>query len=138
MASISNWATVADIPIEKPPQLGLPLDGKPDDDDLGFNDPHNIIFINMKSAGLGARLKDDIQEHEKMLQLTHQLAMIHSGIQVKKRKQDGSLPADHSDDSRWKRSQYRARVIEAYLNDGVYPWCDPTDLEGCHTTLMML
>jgi hypothetical protein len=57
-----------------------------------------------------------------MLRLTQQLATIHAGIQVKQRKAEGSLPADDSDASRWKRSQYRARVLETYFQDGVYPW----------------
>lgn len=64
-----------------------------------------------------------------MLRLTHQLAVIHCGIQVNRRKKEGLLPGDDSDDSRWKRSQYRARVVDTYFNDGVYPWCVPTSLE---------
>ncbi|KAF7622842.1 hypothetical protein AFLA_010162 [Aspergillus flavus NRRL3357] len=57
-----------------------------------------------------------------MLQLTHQLATIHAGIQVRDRKAEGALPRDDSDSSRWKRSQYRARVLHTYFEGGVYPW----------------
>lgn len=73
--------------------------------------------------GLPARFKERIDELDQMLQLTHQLATIHAGIQVRDRKAEGALPRDDSDSSRWKRSQYRARVLHTYFEGGVYPWC---------------
>ncbi|PIG87837.1 hypothetical protein AARAC_009859 [Aspergillus arachidicola] len=95
-----------------------------DDDDMGFNGPQNIEYVNMEGVGLPARFKERIDELEQMLQLTHQRATIHAGIQVRDRKAEGALPRDDSDSSRWKRSQYRARVLDTYFEGGVYPWCN--------------
>lgn len=122
MASTHDWGDVADIPIDKPPTKA-PLRAEiPSDDDMGFNDPQNVLYVNMEGKDIPARFKARIAELEQMLQLTHQLATIHAGIQVKQRKADGSLPNDDSEDSQWKRSQYRARVLETYFKDGVYSW----------------
>ncbi|KAE8336249.1 hypothetical protein BDV24DRAFT_142120 [Aspergillus arachidicola] len=89
---------------------------------MGFNGPQNIEYVNMEGVGLPARFKERIDELEQMLQLTHQRATIHAGIQVRDRKAKGALPRDDSDSSRWKRSQYRARVLDTYFEGGVYPW----------------
>lgn len=111
------------LPIDKPPSLHVPLSGeKPDDDDMGFNDPLNILYINMKSEGIPERFREQIAELEQMLLLTHQLSTIHAGIQVKRRKEEGELPLDESEDSQWKRASYRANVQDTYFQDGVYPW----------------
>lgn len=114
---------MADLPIDRPPSLHTPLFGeKPDDDDMGFNDPSNILYINMNGGGLPERFRDRIAEFEQMLQLTHQLSTIHAGVQVKRRKEEGELPLDESEDSQWKRASYRANVQDIYFKDGVYPW----------------
>ncbi|KAB8200474.1 hypothetical protein BDV34DRAFT_230236 [Aspergillus parasiticus] len=76
----------------------------------------------MKGEGLPARFKERIDELEQMLQLTHQLATIHTCIQVRDRKAEGALPRDDSEFFRWKRSQYRARFLDIYFEGGVYPW----------------
>ncbi|PFH60077.1 hypothetical protein XA68_11495 [Ophiocordyceps unilateralis] len=120
-----NWGEVADLPINKPPttaphrKVDIPSDA-----DMGFHDPQNIIYVNMEAEGLGERFKNRIMELEQMLQLTHQLATIHAGIQTKERKAEGSLPNDRdtSDNSSWRRSQYRARVLDFYFRNGIYPW----------------
>jgi hypothetical protein len=124
MASTTQWPNVADLPIGKPP-THAPRNSSdiPSDDDMGFNDPDNVLYINMTGPDLGERFKDRIDELEQMLQLTHQLATIHAGIQVKQRKEEGSLPTDDSKDSSWRRSQYRARVLDTYFQDGIYTWC---------------
>lgn len=124
MAPITTWGDVADIPIHKPSKHAPRgrSDG-PSDDDMGFNDPGNIIYVNMEGQNLGERFKSRMEDLEQMLQLTHQLATIHAGLQVRDRKAEGVLPTDDSDDSRWRRSQYRARVLDTYYQDGVYPWC---------------
>lgn len=114
---------MADLPIDKPPSLSSPqITETPNDDDMGFVDPENILFISMQSEGLPERFRERIQEQEQMLLLTHQLATIHCGIQVKRRKEEGKLPSDASDDSAWKRNAYRAKVLQTYLQDGIYPW----------------
>ncbi|PHH77655.1 hypothetical protein CDD80_385 [Ophiocordyceps camponoti-rufipedis] len=120
-----DWGDVGSLPIDKPPAT-VPHRAVdiPSDADMGFNDPQNIIYVNMEAPGLGDKFKTRIGELEQMLQLTHQLATIHAGQQVKARKKEGVLPqdSDTSDDASWKRSQYRARVLDTYFNGGVYPW----------------
>lgn len=114
---------MAELPIDRPPSLSSPQKADtPNDDDMGFNDPNNIFFINMQGEGLPERYRERLTELEQMLILTHQLTTIHCGVQVKRRKAEGKLPSDDSDDSKWKRSAYRARVLQTYLEDGVYPW----------------
>ncbi|KAE8402891.1 hypothetical protein BDV37DRAFT_284217 [Aspergillus pseudonomiae] len=116
-----------DLPIGKPP--GMTPGEIPNDDDMGFNDPQNLIWINMMGSGISERFRDRIEEFKDMLRLTHQMATIHAGIQVMQRKAEGTLPTDNSDSSRWKRSQYRARVLETYFQDGTYPWINPSQHE---------
>ncbi|KAB8254411.1 hypothetical protein BDV32DRAFT_142898 [Aspergillus pseudonomiae] len=101
----------------------------PSDDDMGFNDPQNLIWINMMGRNISERFRDRIEEFKDMLRLTHQWATIHAGIQVMQRKAEGTLPTDNSDSSRWKRSQYRARVLETYFQVGIYPWINPSQHE---------
>lgn len=122
MAPIATWGDVAELPIDRPSFRAPAKNEIPSDDDMGFNDPDNILYVNMEAPGLGQRFKERMEELEQMLQLTHQLATIHAGIQVRRRKEEGALPTDDSDDSRWRRSQYRSRVMDVYFNDGVYPW----------------
>ncbi|KAH0591829.1 hypothetical protein MHUMG1_10439 [Metarhizium humberi] len=122
MAPSATWGDVAEIPIDRPSLRAPAKNEIPSDDDMGFNDPDNILYVNMEAPGLGQRFKERMDELEQMLQLTHQLATIHAGIQVRRRKEEGALPTDDSDDSRWRRSQYRSRVMDVYFNDGVYPW----------------
>ncbi|PHH92897.1 hypothetical protein CDD83_3728 [Cordyceps sp. RAO-2017] len=124
MAPITHWSGVDDLPINKPPAHAPHRSSDvPSDDDMGFNDPQNVLYVNMEGKDLSdPKLKPRLDELEQMCQLTHQLATIHAGIQVKQRKEEGSLPTDDSDDSRWRRAQYRARVVDTYFQDGVYPW----------------
>ncbi|KAF4582744.1 hypothetical protein GQ602_005888 [Ophiocordyceps camponoti-floridani] len=133
-----DWGDVASLPIHKPPATAphRAVD-IPSDADMGFTDPQNVIYINMEAPGLGERFKTRIEELEQMLQLTHQLATIHAGIQVKQRKAEGVLPNDSetSDDASWKRSQYRARVLDNYFNNGVYPWMFSPWRQGVERTI---
>jgi hypothetical protein len=124
MASTTEWPNVEDLPIDKPPSLHAPFsaDDIPDDDDMGFNDPQNVLYINMKGEGLPERFRERIAELEQMLLLTHQLLTIHVGIQVKRRKEEGALPSDSSEESEWRRASYRTRVQQVYFQDGIYPW----------------
>ncbi|KNG83017.1 hypothetical protein ANOM_009586 [Aspergillus nomiae NRRL 13137] len=120
-----------DLPIGKPPRMdpGMTPGEIPSDDDMGFNDPQNLIWINMVGRDISERFRDRIEEFKHRLRLTHQFATIHAGIQVMQRKAEGTLPTDNSDSSRWKRSQYRARVLESYFQDGIYPWINPSHQE---------
>lgn len=124
MTSSIDWGSVAHLPIGKPPSLKTPHNKAdiPSEDDMGFFDPDNILYINMEAPGVAERFKERIKELEQMLLLTQQLATIHAGIQVRDRKAEGSLPSDDSKDSQWKRSQYRTRVLDTYFKDGVYAW----------------
>ncbi|OAA58320.1 hypothetical protein ISF_06859 [Cordyceps fumosorosea ARSEF 2679] len=113
---------IAQLPIDKP-SFRIPQHNEiPNEDDMGLNGLDNILYVNMEGPGLGERFRQRMGEIEQMLALTHQLATIHAGIQVRRRKEEGQLPTDDSDDSRWRRATYRARVMEVYFNDGVYPW----------------
>lgn len=116
---------MATLPIDKPPSLhDSETEGLPDGDDMGFKDPQNIFFVNLHGESIPERLKERLTEHEQMLQLTHRLVTIHCGIQVKKRKKEGVLPSDASEESAWTRAAYRAKVMETYFQDGTYPWYD--------------
>lgn len=123
MASTTKWPDVREIPIDKPPNRAPRNQEIPYDDDMGFNDPANVLYVNMTGPDLGVKFKDRIDELTQMLQLTHQLATIHAGIQVKRRKAAGELPTDRSNASGWIRAQYRARVLDHYFNNGTYAWC---------------
>ncbi|KAI9928712.1 hypothetical protein ASPWEDRAFT_127582 [Aspergillus wentii DTO 134E9] len=119
-------ASVAGLPVRDPPPLRSPKDSSeiPSDDDMGFNDPQNIIYVNLKAKDLtDPKWTERINYLTQMLQLTHQLATIQTGIQVKDRKAEGVLPDDMSDASQWKRSEYRHKVMDTYFKDGVYTWC---------------
>ncbi|PMB68531.1 hypothetical protein BM221_005110 [Beauveria bassiana] len=112
-----------DLPIDKPPSFRAPQHGEvPSEDDMGFNDPQNILYTNLQGEGLSERFRERLAELEQMLQLTHQLVTIHCGIQVKRRKEEGVLPSDASEESEWRRAAYRVRVMETYFQDGIYPW----------------
>lgn len=119
---VSKWPPVESLPIDKPSYKAPRSNEIPSDDDMGLNDPDNILYVNMEAAGLGQRFKERMEELEQMLQLTHQIATIHTGIQVKRRKEEGQLPTDDSDESKWRRSTYRTRVMDTYFKDGIYPW----------------
>ncbi|KAF1734318.1 hypothetical protein CRV24_005855 [Beauveria bassiana] len=112
-----------DLPIDKPPSFHASQHGEvPSEDDMGFNDPQNILYTNLQGEGLPERFRERLAELEQMLQLTHQLVTIHCGIQVKRRKEEGVLPSDASEESEWRRAAYRVRVMETYFQDGIYPW----------------
>lgn len=113
---------MADLPIDRPPSFGAASKEIPTDEDMGLHDAQNIFFVNMRAPDLSGRFDERLAELEKMLLLTHQLVTIHCGIQVKKRKEEGTLPSDDSEASEWKRAAYRVRVMEVYLQDGIYPW----------------
>ncbi|KAH8715578.1 hypothetical protein HC256_004385 [Beauveria bassiana] len=112
---------MTNLPIDNPPTLSSRSD-VPSDEDIGFNDPWNIVFVNMEAEGLPERLKERQTELETMLLLTHQLVTIHCGIQVKNRKAEGQLPADGSGASQWERAAYRVKVLKTYFQNGIYPW----------------
>ncbi|PHH60333.1 hypothetical protein CDD82_2314 [Ophiocordyceps australis] len=124
MPAIGNWGEVASLPIDPPPPYKAPMGKveKPSDEDMGLNGPNNIIYVNMEGPGIAERFKERLNELTQMLQLTHQLATIHAGIQVMRRKEEGALPGDDSEKSQWLRAQYRVRVMDTYFNDGIYAW----------------
>ncbi|PHH63986.1 hypothetical protein CDD81_5091 [Ophiocordyceps australis] len=123
MPALRDWGEVAHLPIDPPPSKAPHGRSEiPSDDDMGLNGPDNVIYVNMKAEGIAERFKERIKELEQMLKLTHQLATIHAGIQVKKRREDGSLPSDDAERSQWLRAQYRVRVMDTYFKDGIYAW----------------
>jgi len=122
MATPKVWADVAQLPIRQPTMRAPSRTEIPSDDDMGLNDPQNVLYINMEAVGLDGKFRDRIHDLEQMLQLTQQLATIHAGIQVKQRIAEGVLPGDSSKDSQWRRSQYRLRVLETYFLGGTYTW----------------
>ncbi|GAB0133125.1 mitochondrial chaperone DnaJ homeolog p [Epichloe bromicola] len=123
MASTSQWPDVVTLPIDKPPTTAPhKLESEiPSDDDMRFNDPENILYVNLTGPDV-AKFKDRIDELQEMLQLTHQLATIHAGIQVMRRKAEGKLPTDDSQESGQRRSECRFRVLDTYSKDDVYTW----------------
>ncbi|KAK7745695.1 hypothetical protein SLS62_009661 [Diatrype stigma] len=115
----SDWImSVSEIPITLPPP-GIPVGDtdKPSDDDMGVNDPSSIIYVGLKAKNIPEKFNSRIKDLEKMLDLTHQWLDIHAGIQTKKRKAEGKLPTDSSDESAWKRSDYRVKVVDALLSE---------------------
>jgi hypothetical protein len=119
LAETDDWIlTVAGIPVLLPPP-GVPYDSddQPSPEDMGINDPNSIIYVNLRAKNVPEKFNERLKQLESMLNLTHQWLDIHAGIQTGRRKKEGQLPSDSSDESSWKRSDYRVKVVDTLLSE---------------------
>jgi hypothetical protein len=119
LAETDDWIlTVAGIPVLLPPP-GVPYDSddRPSPEDMGINDPNSIIYVNLRAKNVPERFNERLKQLESMLNLTHQWLDIHAGIQTGRRKKEGQLPSDSSDESSWRRSDYRVKVVDTLLSE---------------------
>ncbi|OJD09925.1 hypothetical protein ACJ73_10014 [Blastomyces percursus] len=117
-----NWlVSVADIPVLPPDEARAASFGAAEEKatpkDMGEGDPATIIYVNFTSKRIPEKFNARLKELESMMQLTHQWLDTHAGIQTKDRKAEGALPTDEAPASRWKRSDYRVKVIDSYLSE---------------------
>ncbi|OTB18513.1 hypothetical protein K445DRAFT_20069 [Daldinia sp. EC12] len=131
-----DWAmSISELPITLPP-IGTPIskDDVPNDRDMGKGDLDTIFYVVLKSQKVPDKFSSRINELEEMLDLTHQWLDIHAGSQTKKRKEEGALPSDNTDESRWKRSDYRAKVVDTILSSHC-AWIYNTEQEHLRHTI---
>ncbi|OTB01402.1 hypothetical protein M426DRAFT_14563 [Hypoxylon sp. CI-4A] len=90
--------------------------------DMGKNDPDNIKYINIKASNIPSGYDDRIKEIEDMIDTTHLWLDIQAGIQVRKQTDAGKLPTDMSSDSQLRRSNYRSKVLDVLMSQGLCTW----------------
>ncbi|KAF7861495.1 hypothetical protein EAF04_008058 [Stromatinia cepivora] len=116
----TDWlVSVAEIPVYTNAVRGASAGGDetPSKEDMGSDDPQNIIYASFKSKKIPDKFKDRVDKLEQMMKLTQQWLDTHAGIQVKGRKKENALPSGMDEDSRWKRSIYRVKVVDHYLTN---------------------
>lgn len=121
-SSIENtdWlVSVADIPVVTDAVRGASAggDNSPSKEDMGSGDPQNIIYASFKSKKIPEKFKKRVEELEDMMKLTQQWLDTHAGLQVKERKKEKALSSSMDEESRWKRSTYRVKVVDHYLTN---------------------
>ncbi|KAI0969218.1 hypothetical protein F4678DRAFT_481235 [Xylaria arbuscula] len=98
------------------------LNVPPTEEDMGKGDPNTIAYANIRANNIPAGHEQEILELEKMLDLTHQWLDIHTGIQTKIHKAKGTPPKDNSAPSRFKRADYRIKVLDTIISGGSCGW----------------
>ncbi|KAI1377827.1 hypothetical protein F4677DRAFT_413664 [Hypoxylon crocopeplum] len=113
-----DWdVSISSVPVKLSPQASVCDADKPTAKDMGEGDPDSIIYVNLKAKNIPDKFKSRIKQLENMLDLTHQWLDTNAGIQAKNMLKKGKLPSDSSDESSWKRSDYRVKVVDSVLKN---------------------
>ncbi|EEP81172.1 predicted protein [Uncinocarpus reesii 1704] len=84
---------------------------------MGEGDPPTVIYVNFTSKKIPEKFNARVKELDSMMKLTHQWLDTHAGLQVKARKAEGEIASDDSPEAKWKRSDYRIKVVDTYLTE---------------------